>query len=189
MSGRIVKVSGPLVVAEGLSDASMADVVKVGKLGLEGEILTMTGDRASIQVYEETAGIGPGDEVSTTGAPLSVELGPGLLESKNDGIQRPLTEIRAISGSTITRGIDIPALNREKKWDFTPGFNVGDSVVPGDIIGTVQETSSIVHKVMVPHGIKGTVVKIFNGSLTITETVAEVKLKDGSIREIIMMQK
>jgi V/A-type H+-transporting ATPase subunit A len=189
MSGRIVKVSGPLVVAEGLSNANMADVVKVGKLGLRGEILTMTGDRASIQVYEETAGIGPGDQVSTTGAPLSVELGPGLLENIYDGIQRPLTEIRAIAGSTITRGIDIPALNREKKWEFTPSANVGDSVEPGDIIGTVQETPSIVHKIMVPHGIKGTVEKIFDGSFTVTQTVAAVKLEDGSIREITMMQK
>lgn len=189
MSGRIVKVSGPLVVAEGLSDASMADVVKVGRLGLKGEILTMTGDRASIQVYEETAGIGPGDEVYTTGAPLSVELGPGLLESIYDGIQRPLTEIRAIAGSTITRGIDIPALNREKKWEFTPCANEGDAVIPGDIIGTVQETSSIVHKIMVPHGIKGTIDRIYSGSFTVTETVATVKLEDGSTREITMMQK
>ena len=178
MSGRIVKVSDPLVVAEGLSNANMADVVKVGKLGLRGEILTMTGDRASIQVYEETAGIGPGDQVSTTGAPLSVELGPGLLENIYDGIQRPLTEIRAIAGSTITRGIDIPALNREKKWVY-PSANVGDSVEPGDIIGTVQRIFHCPQNHGL-RGIKGTVEKIFDGSFTVTQTVAAVKLRTGA---------
>jgi V/A-type H+-transporting ATPase subunit A len=150
MGGKVVKVSGPLVVAESLADANMADVVRVGSQRLIGEILTMTGDSASIQVYEETSGLGPGAEVVTTGAPLSVELGPGLLENIFDGIQRPLTEVRALSGSTISRGVDIPALNRSKLWEFTPSVKPGDTVSGGTIIGTVNETTSVVHKIMVP---------------------------------------
>ncbi|NLO48602.1 MAG: V-type ATP synthase subunit A [Clostridiales bacterium] len=188
MSGRIIKVSGPLVVADGLTDASMADVVKVGTQQLKGEVLTMTGDRASIQVYEETAGLGPGAEVFTTGAPLSVELGPGLLENIYDGIQRPLTEIRALAGSTISRGIDIPALNRSKTWAFNPSVHPGDPVSGGDIIGFVQETSAIIHKIMVPHGVMGTIRSIEKGSFTVTETVATVTLDNGEIRELMMMQ-
>ncbi len=186
--GKIIKVSGPLVVAEGLADAGMADVVKVGAQGLKGEILTMTGDRASIQVYEETAGLGPGAEVVTTGAPLSVELGPGLLESIYDGIQRPLTEIRALAGETIARGIDVPALNRTKKWHFIPVVEVGCHVSGGDIIGTVEETSAITHRIMVPHGVEGELVSIKEGDFTVLETVAVVTMRGGSRKELTMMQ-
>ncbi len=186
--GKIIKVSGPLVVADGLADAGMADVVKVGAQGLKGEILTMTGDQASIQVYEETAGLGPGAEVVTTGAPLSVELGPGLLESIYDGIQRPLTGIRAIAGETIARGIDVPALNREKKWHFVPVTVAGSAVSGGDIIGTVEETSAITHRIMVPHGVVGTLESITEGDYTVRDTVAVVSLKGGGKKELTMMQ-
>ncbi len=186
--GKIIKVSGPLVVADGLADAGMADVVKVGAQGLKGEILTMTGDQASIQVYEETAGLGPGAEVVTTGAPLSVELGPGLLESIYDGIQRPLTEIRAIAGETIARGIDVPALNRTKKWHFVPVVEAGCHVTGGDIIGTVEETSAITHRIMVPHGVVGTLESITEGDFTVLDTVAVVELKGGGKKELTMMQ-
>ena len=150
MSGKILKVSGPLVVASGMSDANVADIVRVGEQRLVGEILNMTGDRASIQVYEETSGIGPGAVVEPMGLPLSVELGPGMLENIYDGIQRPLPEMRNLSGDTISRGMDVPALNREKQWDFVPVAAVGDRVVAGDVLGTVQETSAISHRIMVP---------------------------------------
>ncbi len=186
--GKIIKVSGPLVVADGLADAGMADVVKVGAQGLKGEILTMTGDQASIQVYEETAGLGPGAEVVTTGAPLSVELGPGLLESIYDGIQRPLTEIRAIAGETIARGIDVPALNRTKKWHFVPVVEAGCHVTGGDIIGTVEETSAITHRIMVPHGVEGELESISEGDFTVLETVAVVTMRGGIQRDLTMMQ-
>ena len=186
--GKIIKVSGPLVVADGLADAGMADVVKVGAQGLKGEILTMTGDQASIQVYEETAGLGPGAEVVTTGAPLSVELGPGLLESIYDGIQRPLTEIRALAGETIARGIDVPALNRTKKWHFVPVVEEGCHVSGGDIIGTVEETSAITHRIMVPHGVEGELISIKEGDFTVLETVAVVTMRGGSRKELTMMQ-
>ncbi len=189
MSGKIVKVSGPLVVAEGLADANMADVVRVGKERLIGEILTMTGDTASIQVYEETSGLGPGAEVVTTGSPLSVELGPGLLENIYDGIQRPLTEVRERYGSTIARGIDIPALNRTKKWDFVPAVAAGDKVTGGAIIGTVDETSAVQHKIMVPPGVSGVVQSIEAGSFTVEEPVCTVKTDDGSVKALTMMQK
>ena len=186
--GKIIKVSGPLVVADGLSEAGMADVVKVGAQGLKGEILTMTGDRASIQVYEETAGLGPGAEVYTTGMPLSVELGPGMLENIYDGIQRPLTEIREIAGETIARGIDIPALNRERLWEFTPTVKTGDRVSGGDILGTVPETSALLHKIMVPHGVSGVIDEIRSGSFTVTQTIAIVKTDRGERKELPMMQ-
>lgn len=150
MSGTIIKVSGPLVVAEGLSDANVSDVVRVGSQRLIGEILNMSGDKASIQVYEETSGLGPGAAVETTGMPMSVELGPGMLENIYDGIQRPLPEIRELSGATISRGTDVPALNRSRKWDFVPVAKAGDKLSGGDVIGTVQETSAISHKIMVP---------------------------------------
>lgn len=150
MSGKVIKVAGPLVVAEGLADANVSDVVRVGEQSLIGEILNMTGDSASIQVYEETGGLGPGAEVETTGVPLSVELGPGMIEGIYDGIQRPLSEIRALTGHTIARGVSIPALNREKKWAFTPTCEVGDVLEAGDIIGTVQETSALLHKLWFP---------------------------------------
>ncbi len=186
--GKIIKVSGPLVVADGLADAGMADVVKVGAQGLKGEILTMTGDRASIQVYEETAGLGPGADVFTIGAPLSVELGPGMLENIYDGIQRPLTEIRSIAGETISRGIDIPALNREKLWHFVPVKKAGDRVTGGDIIGTVEETTALTHRIMVPHGVVGTLKSITEGDYTVTDKVAEVELEKGGSRDLTMMQ-
>ena len=187
--GKIVKVSGPLVVASGMRDANMYDVVRVGKLGLIGEIIEMRGDKASIQVYEETSGIGPGDEVVSTGAPLSVELAPGLLEMIFDGIQRPLERIKEMTGGNITRGINITALDHEKKWDFVPTVKVGDKVATGDIIGTVKETAIITHKIMVPHGVEGEVIAIESGSFSITETVAKIKAADGKVTELQMLTK
>ena len=189
MSGTILKVSGPLVVAEGLEDANVADVVRVGKQRLIGEILQMTGDSASIQVYEETSGLGPGAVVESTGMPMSVELGPGMLENIYDGIQRPLPEIRELAGSVITRGVDVPALNRSKKWDFVPVAKVGDKLVGGDVLGTVQETTAICHKIMVPPQKKGTVVEIKAGSFTVTEVVAVLEDEKGEKLELTMMQK
>ena len=187
--GKIVKVSGPLVVATDMADANMADVVRVGPQQLIGEVLTMTGDSASIQVYEETSGLGPGTEVITTGAPLSVELGPGIIENIYDGIQRPLEKIMAQAGNTIARGIQVPALDREKKWDFTPTVKVGDKVSAGDILGTVPETSVVLHKIMVPVGVEGTVESIQPGSFTVTDIVAKIKQENGGVRELTMMQK
>ena len=188
--GRIVKVSGPLVVATGMQEANMADVVRVGEQRLIGEILNMTGDAASIQVYEETSGLGPGAEVVTTGAPLSVELGPGLIENIYDGIQRPLEVIREVSGSNnLPRGVEVPALDREKKWEFTPTVKPGDKVVGGDVLGTVQETDSILHKIMLPPKMKGTIVSIQSGSFTVTEPVYVLQQEDGSQVELPMMQK
>ena len=189
MSGTITKVSGPLVVATGLADANVSDVVRVGSQRLIGEILNMTGDSASIQVYEETSGIGPGAVVESTGMPMSVELGPGMLENIYDGIQRPLPEIRDIAGSTITRGTDVPALNRAKKWDFVPVAKVGDKLAGGDIIGTVQETSAILHKIMVPPTMSGTIVSIEGGSYTVTDTVAVLEDEKGEKHELSLMQK
>ena len=188
MSGRIVKVSGPLVVAEGMEDANMADVVRVGQQQLIGEILNMTGGSASIQVYEETSGLGPGAEVTTTGMPLSVELGPGMLEGIYDGIQRPLTEIRKLCGETIARGVQVPALNREKKWDFVPTVQAGDKLSGGDVIGTVQETSAVLHKIMVPPNVAGTVKEIKAGSFTVTETVCVLETAKGE-ENLTLMQK
>ncbi len=188
--GKIVKVSGPLVVATGMADANMSDVVRVGEQRLIGEILTMTGDAASIQVYEETSGLGPGAEVVSTGAPLSVELGPGLLENIYDGIQRPLEKIMEKTGSaSITRGIEVPALDRDKKWDFVATAKVGDQVTTGDFLGEVQETPSILHKIMVPAGVTGTVASISSGSYTVTDVIATIKLADGTEKEITMVQK
>ena len=188
MSGRIVKVSGPLVVAEGMEDANMADVVRVGKQQLIGEILNMTGGSASIQVYEETSGLGPGAEVTTTGMPLSVELGPGMLENIYDGIQRPLTEIRDRCGETIARGVQVPALNREKKWAFTPTVKKGDKVSGGDVLGTVQETSAVLHKIMVPPKMAGTVKEIKSGEFTVEQTVCVLETEKGE-EHLSLMQK
>ncbi|MCD8128791.1 MAG: V-type ATP synthase subunit A [Oscillospiraceae bacterium] len=188
MSGKVVKVAGPLVVAEGLSDANVSDVVRVGPQHLIGEILNMTGDRADIQVYEETGGLGPGAEVVTTGAPLSVELGPGMLEGIYDGIQRPLTEIRDLTGHTIASGVNVPALNRTKKWEFTATVQPGDAVTGGDIIGTVPETPTVLHKIMVPPNRKGTIVSIQSGSFTVADTVAVLKTEDGTEVPLTMMQ-
>ena len=189
MSGTITKVSGPLVVARGLADANVSDVVRVGSQRLIGEILNMNGDSASIQVYEETSGLGPGAVVETTGMPMSVELGPGMLENIYDGIQRPLPEIRAIAGSTITRGTDVAALNREKKWEFVPTAEVGERLSGGDIIGTVQETSAISHKIMVPPQLSGRLVSITGGSYTVTERVAVLEDDKGEKHELTLMQK
>ena len=189
MSGRITKVSGPLVVAEGLADANVSDVVRVGSQRLIGEILNMTGDRASIQVYEETSGLGPGAEVVTTGMPMSVELGPGMLDNIYDGIQRPLPEMRALTGDSITRGTDVPALNRAKKWDFVPVAKPGDKVIAGDVLGTVQETSAILHKIMVPRGIAGEVLSVESGEHVVTDVIAVVKDEKGKKHELTMMQR
>ena len=188
--GKIIKVSGPLVVADGMADASMADVVRVGPQHLIGEILNMTGDRASIQVYEETSGLGPGAEVETTGAPLSVELGPGLIENIYDGIQRPLEEIVRRVGANITRGIQVPALDRERLWDFTPTAAVGAAVTGGDVLGTVPETPSVLHRIMVPVGVTGTVEWLAEaGSYNITQPIARLRTADGAVRELTMVQK
>ncbi len=187
--GRIVKISGPLVIAEGMQQADMYDVVRVSEQGLIGEIIEMRGDMASIQVYEETAGLAPGAPVVTTGAQLSVELGPGLIETIYDGIQRPLEEIRKIAGPNIARGISVPSLNREKKWEFVPVAKAGDKVQTGDILGTVQETIVVQQKIMVPYGISGTVVEIKSGSFTIEETVCVVKKDNGDTVNLTMLQK
>ena len=189
MSGKITKVSGPLVVAEGLADANVSDVVRVGDSRLIGEILNMTGDRASIQVYEETSGLGPGAAVVTTGMPMSVELGPGMLDNIYDGIQRPLPEMRALTGDSITRGTDVPALNREKKWDFVPTAAVGDKLSAGDVIGTVQETSAILHRTMVPPKMSGTLKSVQGGSFTVTDTVAVLTDEKGVDHELSLMQR
>ena len=189
MSGKITKVSGPLVVAEGLADANVSDVVRVGDSRLIGEILNMTGDRASIQVYEETSGLGPGAAVVTTGMPMSVELGPGMLDNIYDGIQRPLPEMRALTGDSITRGTDVPALNREKKWDFIPTAAVGDKLSAGDVIGTVQETSAILHRIMVPPKMSGTLKSVQGGSFTVTDTVAVLTDEKGVDHELSLMQR
>ena len=188
--GKIIKVSGPLVVADGMADASMADVVRVGPQHLIGEILNMTGDRASIQVYEETSGLGPGAEVVTTGAPLSVELGPGLIENIYDGIQRPLEEIVRRVGANITRGIQVPPLDREKLWAFTPTAAAGDAVTGGDVLGTVPETASVLHKIMVPVGVSGTVEWVAEaGQYSITQPIARLRTADGAVRELTMVQR
>ena len=188
--GKIVKVSGPLVVASGLSEANMADVVRVGEQHLIGEILTMSGDSAAIQVYEETSGLGPGAEVVTTGAPLSVELGPGLIENIYDGIQRPLEVIRQKTGGNfLPRGEEVPALDREKKWDFTAVAKVGDHLIGGDVLGTVQETPSILHKIMMPPKMSGTVKEIKAGSFTVEDVVAVIETDKGETKELTMIQK
>ena len=188
--GKIIKVSGPLVVADGMADASMADVVRVGPQHLIGEILNMTGDRASIQVYEETSGLGPGADVVTTGAPLSVELGPGLIENIYDGIQRPLEEIVRRVGSNITRGIQVPPLDRDRLWDFTPTAAAGDAVTGGDVLGTVPETASVLHKIMVPVGVSGTVEWVAEaGQYSITQPIARLRTADGAVRELTMVQR
>ena len=187
--GKVVKVAGPLVVAEGMSHANMFDVVRVGKMKLIGEIIEMRGDKASIQVYEETAGLGPGDIVVSENMELSVELGPGLISNIFDGIQRPLEAIRKIAGSNITKGINIPALNREIKWEFKATIKVGKAVIAGDIIGTVQETPILLHKIMIPYGIEGVITEISSGMYTVIDIVAKVKTNNGEIKEIGLMQR
>lgn len=186
--GKITRVSGPLVEAKGLSDANIYDVVEVSKDKLIGEIIEMRGDVANIQVYEETTGIGPGDEVVSTGAPLSVELGPGLLERMYDGIQRPLEKLELLAGEFLKRGVTAPPLNREKLWEFKAEKEVGDQVIPGDILGSVDETSVINHKIMVPNGIKGKVKEIKDGEFTVEDTVAVIETENGD-KELNMIQK
>ncbi len=189
VEGKIRKVSGPLVVAEGMREANMFDVVRVGEKKLIGEIIEIHGDRASIQVYEETAGIGRGDTVFSTGAPLSVELGPGLLTNIYDGIQRPLETMRQKVGSNLTRGIDEPALDRDRRWHFTPCLKYGDAVKGGDVYGTVQETGVIEHRLMIPPKMSGTVVDMREGDFRVTDRVGKLKLEDGSIVDLTLMQK
>ena len=189
VEGKILKVSGPLVVAEGMREANMFDVVRVGNGRLIGEIIEMHGDRASIQVYEETAGIGRGDKVVSTGAPLSVELGPGLLTNIYDGIQRPLETMRQKVGSNLTRGIDEPALDREKVWHFEAAVKFGDKVGPGDVYGTVQENDVILHKIMVPPNVSGTVVEMRSGDFRVTDRIGKIKYEDGTITDITLIQK
>ncbi|MCR5703576.1 MAG: V-type ATP synthase subunit A [Eubacterium sp.] len=186
--GTIKKVAGPLVIAEGMRDANMFDVVRVSNQNLIGEIIEMHDDRASIQVYEETAGLGPGEPVVSTGAPMSVELGPGLIGSIYDGIQRPLDDIMKVSGNLLKRGVSVPSLKRELKWDFVPTAKVGDHVVAGDVIGTVKETAVVTQKIMVPYGIEGEIVRITEGTYDVTETVAVIKTEKGE-EELTLMQK
>ena len=186
--GKIIKVSGPLVVAEGMDEANVYDVVQVSDNKLIGEIIEMRGDRASIQVYEETVGIGPGEPVYSTGEPLSVELGPGLLEAMFDGIQRPLKEFQEVAGDYLNKGVAVPSLNRERKWEFEPVLSAGEKVEAGDIIGTVQETSVISHKIMIPLGVEGTLKSIEKGSFTVTDTVAVVETANGDVN-VQLMQK
>ncbi len=178
--GIITKVAGPLVIAEGMRDANMFDVVRVSRHRLIGEIIEMHGDKASIQVYEETSGLGPGEEVVSTGAPLSVELGPGLIGSIYDGIQRPLSEIMKIAGTNLKRGVDVPSLDHKKKWKFTPAAKIGDKVVAGDVLGTVNETHAVLHKIMVPNNVSGIVEKICEGEFTIDETVVVISNDNGT---------
>lgn len=188
-NGAIVKVSGPLVVASGMEKADMYDVVRVSELGLIGEIIEMRGDMASIQVYEETSGLGCGDTVETTGAPLSVELGPGLMENIYDGIQRPLEEIRKKAGTNLHRGVWVNPLDREKKWKFDAKLSENNEVFPGDVIGTVQENEVILHKIMVPFGVQGKIKSINSGEYTVTETVAVVVDDNGNEHNLTLMQK
>jgi len=188
-NGKIVKVSGPLVLAKDMDEANIYDVVKVGEKGLIGEIIEMRGDKASIQVYEETSGLGPGDPVTTTGEPLSVELGPGLIESMFDGIQRPLDAfMEAAKSSFLSKGVSVKSLNRDRKWEFKPTVKVGDAIVAGDIIGTVQETPVVLHKIMVPYGVEGTVKDIKSGEFTLEETVCIVSSEKGD-KELNLIQK
>ena len=187
-TGTIKKVAGPLVIASGMRDANMRDVVRVSEKRLIGEIIEMHGDEASIQVYEETSGLGPGEPVESTGAPMSVELGPGLITSIYDGIQRPLDDIMKISGNNLQRGVEVASLKRDKKWEFVPAAKVGDEVGAGDVLGTVQETAVVEQKIMVPYGVSGTVKEIKSGEFTVEEVVAVLETKDGD-KELTMMQK
>ena len=189
VEGKILKVSGPLVIAEGMRNANMFDVVRVGQNRLIGEIIEMHGDRASIEVYEETAGLGRGDKVVSTGAPLSVELGPGLLTSIYDGIQRPLSSMCKKYGSNIRRGIDEPALDRDKVWHFEAKLGYGDKVGPGDVYGTVQETDSILHSIMCPPRKRGTVMELYTGDFKVTDRIGKLRLEDGTVEEITLVQK
>ena len=187
-SGTIVKVAGPLVIAEGMRDANMFDVVRVSEQKLIGEIIEMHGDRASIQVYEETSGLGPGEKVESTGMPLSVELGPGLIGSIFDGIQRPLERIMEVSGTNLERGVDVPKLDREKKWHFTPAVAVGDTVKFGDTLGTVDETHIVKHKIMAPKGADGVVADIKEGDFSLEDTVCTIRTEKGDMSVSLMQR-
>lgn len=187
--GVIKKVAGPLVIAENMRDANMFDVVRVSNQRLIGEIIEMHGDKASIQVYEETSGLGPGEPVESIGEPLSVELGPGLIGSIFDGIQRPLDDIMKVSGNSLQRGVEVPSLKRNIKWSFVPIVNIGDKVVSGDVVGTVQETELVMHKIMVPFGIEGEVKSIKKGEYAVTDVVAVIEKTDGSSFNLTLMQK
>lgn len=186
--GKIKKVAGPLVIAEGMRDANMFDVVRVSDSRLIGEIIEMHGDEASVQVYEETSGLGPGAPVESTGMPLSVELGPGLISSIYDGIQRPLDDIMKLCGNNLQRGVEVPSLKRDIKWTFVPTAKAGDSVTAGDVIGTVQETVVVTQKIMVPYGVEGTIKEIKAGDFTVEETVCIVETATGD-KELTLMQK
>ncbi len=186
--GKIVKISGPLVIAEGMREANMFDVVHVGDARLIGEIIEIHGDRASIQVYEETAGLGRGEKVVSTGAPLSVELGPGIVTNIYDGIQRPLEKMREVCGSNIQRGVEIPSLDREKKWKFCAAVKLGAQVSSGDVIGYVDETEVIRHKIMVPYGVSGTIKELFSGEYTVTDKIGVLETDRGDV-ELTLMQK
>ena len=188
-TGVIKKVAGPLVIAEGMRECNMYDVVHVSRMNLVGEVIEMHGDLASIQVYEETSGLGPGEPVVSTGNQLSVELGPGLIESIYDGIQRPLDDIMKVSGNNLTRGISVPALKRDKKWQFKATAKEGAKVSAGDVIGTVQETEIVLHKIMVPVGVSGVIKDISSGEYTVTDTVATVEDENGNTHEVTLMQK
>ena len=187
--GIIKKVSGPLVIASNMHDANMFDVVRVSKHGLIGEIIEMHGDLASIQVYEETSGLGPGEEVISTGAPLSVELGPGLIKSIYDGIQRPLDAIMEKAGTNLERGVSVPALKRDVKWDFVPVLKAGDKVLGGMVLGTVQETDVVEHKILVPPKAEGELIELNAGSYTVTDVIGKIKTDSGKIIELNLMQK
>ena len=188
-TGKISKIAGPLVVATGMREANMFDVVRVSDSKLIGEIIEMHGDRASIQVYEETSGLGTGEPVESTGEPLSVELGPGLIEGIFDGIQRPLEKIRELVGNSLVRGVEVPALDREKKWHFVPKVKAGDKVVGGDILGTVQETEIVEHRIMVKPGVVGTVKSIAEGDYTVTEQIGSIETANGDELPVTLMQK
>lgn len=188
-TGKISKIAGPLVVATGMREANMFDVVRVSNSKLIGEIIEMHGDRASIQVYEETSGLGTGEPVESTGEPLSVELGPGLIEGIFDGIQRPLEKIRELVGNSLVRGVEVPALDREKKWHFVPKVKAGDKVVGGDILGTVQETEIVDHRIMVKPGVVGTVKSIAEGDYTVTEQIGSIETANGEELPVTLMQK
>ncbi len=187
--GKIVKIAGPVVIAKGIPYAKMYDVVKVGEKHLIGEIIGLVEDTATIQVYEETAGLAPGEPVITTGEPLSVELGPGLIQSIYDGIQRPLDVIEEIAGAFIERGIEVPGINRDTQWDFKATVKIGDSVEEGDIIGEVPESELVVHKIMVPYGVFGEVVEIKSGKFKVEDVVCKIKTKDGKMEELTLMQR
>ncbi len=186
--GTIQKVAGPLVIAEGMRDANMFDVVRVSNSRLIGEIIEMHGDKASVQVYEETSGLGPGAPVESTGMPMSVELGPGLIENIYDGIQRPLEVIKKQSGLRLERGVEVPSIDREKKWEFKPLAEEGDEVSGGDVLGTVQETEVVLHKIMVPPNVKGVLKKLKAGSYTVEETIGSIETEKGEVPVTLMQR-